>query len=211
MSRESDAEIGVLLPSGCRVTHGAGANMKKPYQDLPLIMHELHAGGLAGGRTRAFSGQFGFVPFSTDFRLPRHVHIAKSGEAGADELVSERILVVNGVGLVELNGVVHVVAPGSLIHIEPGIPHTWTACPSGVILPDSMVSDGSFLMIYEYGAPTGFFPTAATKPLTCIADYERWDGDIEQIRFPTLAARELAASASFVWGTELRTDLRLQT
>ena len=102
-------------------------------------------------------------------------------------------------------------APGSLIQIEPGIPHTWTACPAGVVLPDGVVSDGRFLMIYEYSAPTGFFPTAATRSLTRVADYERWDGDLEQIRFPAISAREVAASTSFVWGTELRTGLRAST
>jgi len=99
MDRGSDTETGVLLPSGCRVTHGTGANVKTRFESLPLIMHELHAGGLGGGRARGFYGQFGFIPFAADFRLPRHVHIAKSGEAGGGELVAERILVVNGVGL----------------------------------------------------------------------------------------------------------------
>jgi hypothetical protein len=80
-----------------------------------------------------------------------------------------------------------------------------------MVLPDGVVSDGSFLMIYEYSAPTGFFPTTAIKPLTCVADYERWDGDLEQIRFPAISAREVVASTSFVWGTELRTDLRTST
>ena len=61
--------------------------------------------------------------------------------------VAERILVLNGVGMMELNGEMYVVAPGSLVEIAPGVPHTWTACPPGVTLPDHTASDGRFLMI----------------------------------------------------------------
>ena len=118
---------GVALPHGCRVTHGSGANVKTPFPDIPLVMHELHAGG------GSFGGQFGFIPFTDRLRLPRHVHL---DEAEGGDLLAERILVLNGVGLTELGGAIVLVAPGSLVDIAPGVPHTWTACPPGVRLPD---------------------------------------------------------------------------
>ena len=185
---------GVSLRSGCRVTHGAGAGVKQPFATIPLVMHELSAGG------SGFCGQFGFIPFRDDFRLPRHVHL------GDDEtLVAERILVLNGVGLAELNGEILVVAPGSLVDIAPGVPHTWTACPPGVRLPNGMVSDGSFLMIYEYAAPTGFFPIVETGTLSAAADYQPFTGDLEAIRFPVMTASDVVARATLVWGLDERT------
>ena len=200
---------GVLLPNGCRVTHGAGANVKTPFPDIPLVMHELHAGedGAAG---TAFRGQFGFIPFTDQLRLPRHVHIDRAD--GADRsLLAERILVLNGVGLTELNGDVFLVPPGSLVHIAPGVPHTWTACPAGVRLPDGSESDGTFLMIYEYTRPTGFFPIERVTSISRVADYEPYTGDLEAIRFPELTARQVVEECSFVWDRELRTDLALGT
>ncbi len=186
---------GVALQHGCRITHGRGAAVKTPFPDMPLTMHELSAGG-----GTAFSGQYGFIPFTTAIRLPRHVHIGAPDAAGTRRLLAERILVLNGCGLAELAGALHVVAPGSLVDIGPGVPHTWTACPPGVRLPDGSRSDGTFLMVYDYEAPTGFFPTASTVPLADAAAYEGYDGqDYEPIRIPSITADELAARATLVW------------
>lgn len=187
---------GVALPNGCRVTHGSGAAVKTPFADMPLTMHELSAGGAT-----AFSGPYGFIPFTTAIRLPRHVHLGAPDAAGARRLLAERILVLNGCGLVELAGTLNVVAPGSVVDIGPGVPHTWTACPAGVRLPDGRAADGTFLMIYEYEAPTGFFPTAATAPLADAAEYEAYEGDFEPIRIPALPAAELTSRATLVWNT----------
>ena len=197
---------GLLLPNGCRVTHGAGANVKAPFADIPLVMHERYAGAEAGNAA-SFRGQFGFIPFTDQLRLPRHVHIDDADAAATRTLLAERILVLNGVGLVELNGEVVLVAPGSLVDIAPGVPHTWTACPPGVGLPDGSASDGQFLMIYEYARRTGFFPTDRKTPLASAAEYERYSGDLEAIRFPALTAQAVAEKASFVWDRDLRRDL----
>ena len=137
-----------MVPSGCRVTHGTAASIKTPFTFTPVTMHELDPG--VGGR--AYHGQFGFIPFQADFRLPRHVHIEER-EGREAMLVAERILVVDGIALTELNGAIHVVAPGTLVEISPGVPHAWTGCPPGVLLPDGSVSDGRFLMIYECDWP----------------------------------------------------------
>ncbi len=189
---------GVDLPHGCRITHGSGATVKTPFPDMPLTMHELSSGG--GG---AFSGQYGFIPFTTAIRLPRHVHMGGPDAGGARRLLAERILVLNGCGLVELAGALHVVAPGSLVDIGPGVPHSWTACPAGVRLPDGSPADGTFLMVYDYEAPTGFFPTAATAPLTDAADYAVFEGDFEPIRIPALTAADTAARATLVWNGDV--------
>ena len=205
------SSAGVLLPNQCRITHGTGANIKEPFPDIPLVMHELHAGDNAN---TFFGGQFGFIPFTDQLRLPRHVHIDVATGADATEtaeraLLAERILVLNGVGLAELNGAIFLVAPGSLVDIAPGVPHTWTACPPGVRLPDGSISDGRFLMIYEYSRKTGFFPTDRLTPLRGAADYEPYTRDLDAIRFPKLAARQVVEQASFVWNSTMASDLGL--
>ena len=199
--------LGVILPSGCRVTHGDAANVKRPFDAIPLVMHELDA-GMVGGRETAFRGQFGFIPFRDDLRLPRHVHLGTGSRSGDRTLITERILVLNGLGLVELAGQVYLVAPGSLVEIIPGVPHTWTACPAGVVLPDGTASDGSFLMVYEYSEPTGFSPVEDTTPLASVIDYHEYHGDLEAIRFPRMRPEQVAECASYVWGSDVRADLR---
>lgn len=196
--------LGVVMPSGCRATHGSAANIKEPFSFTPVVMHELDVG--LGGR--AYRGQFGFIPFGADFRLPRHVHIEER-PGQAPKLVAERILVVNGIGLTELNGEIHVIAPGTLVEIEPGVPHTWTACPAGVVLPDGSTANGEFLMIYEYSGPTGFYPTASTDPITSVTEYRPFEGDLETIRFPELDAQQVVARASLVWNDTISHDLRM--
>ena len=190
---------GVALPHGCRITHGAGAAVKTPFGDMPLTMHELSPGGGI-----AFSGQLGFIPFDMAIRLPRHVHIGAPSASGVRPLLAERILVLNGCGLVELAGDLHVVAPGSLVDIAAGVPHSWTACPPGIRLPDDTTSDGSFLMVYAYEAPTGFFPTTATAPLADAADYEPYEEDFEPIRISRLEADVIARRATLVWNERVK-------
>ncbi|KAK5156406.1 hypothetical protein LTS14_005294 [Recurvomyces mirabilis] len=79
----ASSETGVLLPNGCRITHGHGANVKKPFPDIMpgLNMHEL----TASSKT-AFKGQLGYIEFDTDIRLPRHIHIDASKQKLTDEL-----------------------------------------------------------------------------------------------------------------------------
>lgn len=127
---------------------------------------------------------------------------------------SERILVLNGVAMVELNGEVYVIPPRTLVTIAGGVPHTWTAAPKGVRIPAPspsfsllssvpVVSDGTFLMVYEYEEVTGFYPTRQTETLKEISEYVRCD-DLEGIRFPALSAEEVHERAWFVWDKEVR-------
>ena len=190
---------GLLLPNRCRFTHGTGANIKRPFADIDLEMHELDPGDDA----KSFCGQFGFIPFTAELRLPRHVHIG--GTDAGRRLLAERILVLNGVALTELNGEVFLVAPGTLADIAAGVPHTWTACPAGVPLPDGTTSDGRFLMIYAYGEPTGFFPCASTETLATVSDYQPYAGDLQAIRFPRLTPKDITEQACLVWNKEIRT------
>ena len=195
-------EVGLLLPSGCRITHGRGANIKKPFPEMipDLTMHELSAGNSDG-----FKGQLGLIQFDEDMRLPRHIHMNKE----KTKLLTERIIVLNGVGMVELAGKVYVVAPGSLTDIKGGVPHTWTACPAGVKLPGkSTVSDGSFTMIYEYEEVTSFFPTETTTPVVDVRGYRAYTGDLEEIRFPKLSAQQVVDTAELVYDNYLE-DLSL--
>lgn len=189
------SEVGLLLSNGCRITHGSGANVKKPFSDVPLTMHEL-----SPSNTKGFRGQLGFIEFTSELRLPRHIHM----DASKKHFVDERIVVLHGTGVVELAGEVYVVAPGSLVDAVGGVPHTWSACPAGVKLPDGSVSTGSFTMVYEYEEATSFFPTKSTDVVKDPSQYQAFDGDLDEIRFPELSAQQVVDRAKVVFNTEQR-------
>ena len=65
---------GFQLPNGCRITHGTAGTIKTPFKTIPLTMHELYPGGTLAAPS-ALRGQFGFIPFNHELRLPRHVHV----------------------------------------------------------------------------------------------------------------------------------------
>lgn len=212
----TDHEYGVTLENGSRIVHGAGANTKIPFQDLgfPVQMNELSAGSISTIKAGniSFSGQFGFIEFDTSIRLPRHVHIAPlSADDGKQKFVAERILVLDGVALVELNGEVYVIPPKTLVTIAGGVPHTWTACPAGVKPAQAtgireeddkspLVSDGRFLMVYEYEEATGFFPTKQRETLKEVDEYVRCEeGELDQIRIKGMSREEVYRDAWFVW------------
>ncbi|MGI6852545.1 cupin domain-containing protein [Mesorhizobium sp. 1B3] len=200
--------LGVKLDNGTRVTHGSGANVKVPLEGFPVTMHELYTGNDDGAKL-SFEGQFGFIEFHPDCRLPRHIHMIRDETTGKLEMLPERILVLNGVGVTELCGEYFVVAPGSLVDIPPGVPHTWNACPPGVKLPDGTVSDGHFTMVYNYSDKTSFFATEQTELLGSADEYVAYQGDLQDIRFPILNKEEIVARAQFVWNSDLRQDLDL--
>ena len=161
-------------------------------------MHELYPGGtLAMPSTQR--GQLGFITFNHELRLPRHVHVTMGDRDEDRRLLAERILVTGGAGLVELNGDSFVIPPGGLVDIPEGVPHTWSACPPGVELPDGTTTTGQFLMVYDYAEPTAFFPVEGTKTLGSMADYVRYDGKLEDICFPALSPEQVKAHAAFVW------------
>ncbi len=212
-------EYGITLDNGSRIVHGTGASIKVPFQDLgfPVEMHELSAGATSTTKdgTVSFAGQFGFIEFDTSIRLPRHVHIAPLSERdGKQRFVCERILVLSGVALVEMNGEVYVIPPKTLVTIAPGVPHTWTACPAGINPTEALgvgaesrscVSEGKFLMIYEYEEPTGFFPTEQTETLREVGQYVRCpESELNRIRIKELSKEEVLKDASFVWETKLK-------
>jgi hypothetical protein len=200
------AEHGIILENGCRVTHGDAAGVKRPFSYIPLVMHELTA---ADEMATRYNGQLGFIPFTQEIRLPRHVHMSLDDAPGRARFLAERILVLHGVGLTELGGEFFVVAPGSLVDIAPGIPHTWTACPAGVRLPDGTISEGRFTMVYNYEQVTAFSPTRSTRSMTEAAEYERFTGDVAEIAFPKLSPAQVTEQGRFVWNHDLRRDLAL--
>ena len=168
-----------------------------------------------------FAGQFGLIDFDTSVRLPRHVHIAPPGtdDPSKQRFVAERILVLQGTALTELNGEIYIIPPRTLVTIAPGVPHTWTACPAGVspasAFPewdadmlgelDRTVSEGRFLMVYEYEEETGFFPTKQVETLRSVNEYVRaGDEELEALRFPELSAKEVLDRGWVVWGKECR-------
>ena len=158
-------------------------------------MHEL-----SPSNSKGFQGQLGFIEFTSELRLPRHIHM----DASKKKLVDERILVLNGVGLVEIAGKIWATAPGTLVDAIGGVPHTWTACPAGVQLPGGIVSEGRFTMVYEYEEPTSFFPTMSTKVVTDPSEYEAWEGSLDDIKFPKLTVQEVVERASVVFDKEVK-------
>lgn len=200
-SNHNGQDVGLILPNSCRITHGHGGTIKKPFpQDMPdLTMHEL----LPSSRV-PFKGQLGFIPFTTHIRLPRHIHM----DLSRSTLIDERIMVLHGVGLVELAGEYWVVAPGSLVEAKGGVPHAWTACPAGVRVPDGdgegTVSDGTFTMVYEYEGVTKFYPTANTQVVREPGRYRPFEGtEYEAIRIPAMSAQEVVERATAVVGKEI--------
>ena len=186
MSSAHDPDVGVLLEHGCCITRGLSANVKQPFPDMPdLIMHELYP----GGGSKPFSGQLGFIECTTDIRLPRHIHM----EPAKERPISGRVLVLNGVRIVELAGDVFVVTSGSLVEAVGSVPHTWFACPEGVKLSDWTVSEGRLTMMYEYEGCTSFFATASTEVVSNVKDYDKFEGDFEEIRFPKLTAQDVVS------------------
>jgi hypothetical protein len=208
MREKMSSARGVQLPNNTRITHGTAANIRQPLANAPLTMHELFAGSEEGAGT-AFRGQFGFIEFNDKCRLPRHVHISMEDDVEERVLLPERILVIGGVGLTELNGEIVLVGHGSLVDIPPGVPHTWNACPPGVVLPDGTVSDGKFTMIYEYSEQTKFYATAETFTLADAGQYVEYKGNFENIRFPELTPKQVVERATFVWNSDIRKDLEL--
>jgi hypothetical protein len=168
MSKKS--EIGFLLPNGSRIVHGEGSVIKNAFpaeMNIPGQLQILHPGHRKDASVPSFNGMFGCLPFDTNTRMPRHVHMTEPAVEGEDRrYVVENILVLNGVAIAELGGEIYVVPPKTLISIGSGVPHTWTACPPGLDLqklglsPDEqIVSDGQFLAVFQYDSPTAFFPT----------------------------------------------------
>jgi quercetin dioxygenase-like cupin family protein len=217
------------------ITHINAANIKSPFQSvgIPVTMHEMSHGFTPSNQTShprppssslssdvSFSGQLGIIEFDITIRLPRHVHIS------GNKFTTERILVLNGVALVELNKQIYVIPPKTLVTIAPGVPHTWTACPPGFNIAEALkmrredlstahngmdelktealpteplISTGTFLMVYEYEEVTGFFPTEQTETLKTVGDYKHCD-DLERVRFPSLTADEVRKNGWLVWG-----------
>ncbi|KPM46316.1 hypothetical protein AK830_g136 [Neonectria ditissima] len=163
---------GFTLDNGTCIVHGEGVNVKSsfpPELDIPGVMHVFNVGNASDPTTPAFKGSFGVLPFDVATRMPRHVHL--STEPTGKRLLVEKVLVMNGVALVELAGDIYVIPPMTLVIIAAGVPHTWTACPPGLNmqrvlgLEEEVVSEGHFIAVYEHEDDTAFCPTAQVTPL----------------------------------------------
>lgn len=117
-------------------------------------------------------------------------------------LVDERIMILNGVALLEIAGEYFAIAPGSLVDTVGGVPHTFTACPAGVKLPDGTISNGKFMMLYEYEEYTSFFPTVSTEVVKEVKEYQAWEGDLDAIKFPQMSAEEVVEKAHVIFDKE---------
>lgn len=150
-----------------------------------------------------------------------HIAPPSTTDVSKQRFVAERILVLQGMAMTELNGEIYIIPPRTLVTIAPGVPHTWTACPAGVspatafpeydadmlagVGLDTCVSEGRFLMVYEYEEETGFFPTKQTQTLSSVKDYVKAeDSELEGLRFPAFSSEEVLEKGWFVWGGDCR-------
>jgi hypothetical protein len=104
MSSVEDVILGVVLDNGCRITQWSQHQETVRRHEDPT-MHELSP------KNAGFRGQLGYIEFTSKIRLPRHIHM----DASKQKLVNERILVLNGVGLVEIAGKIWAAAPSTSI------------------------------------------------------------------------------------------------
>ncbi|KAM0724266.1 hypothetical protein Q7P37_000148 [Cladosporium fusiforme] len=112
-------DISRFLTPHCGISAQASLAVHNNLHVPSLTMHEF----VPGGTSAPFSGQLGFIHFTTSMRLPRHIHMDLSKQ----KRIAERILVLSGVGLVEWVGEFFVVAPDSLVKANGGAPYAWTA------------------------------------------------------------------------------------
>ncbi|KAL4744929.1 hypothetical protein BDW72DRAFT_208620 [Aspergillus terricola var. indicus] len=217
-------DFGFLLPNGTRIVHGPGAATRDafpPEVEIPGRLQTFSGGHMNDpATTPCFCGPQGLLPFDTETRMPRHVHMAPDKSTGNGRLryVVEKIMVMEGVAVAELGGELYVIPPHTLVLIGAGVPHTWTACPRGIDFGalgfpnddgENVVSTGRFIAVFEYEAPTSFFPTAQTNTLTSEEEYVRCD-DLHSLRIPGMTAEEIKERAWFVWGKGAR-KLALQS
>ncbi|KAF7550754.1 hypothetical protein G7Z17_g5507 [Cylindrodendrum hubeiense] len=191
----SGFDFGFKIPNGSLFVHGEGVNVKSAFThdlDIPGEMHVFNPGNACDATTPTFKGSFGVLPFDTTTRMPRHIHLSQPGSSL--RFLAEKVLALNGVGLLELAGEFYVISPMTMVIIAPGVPHAWTACPAGLHVQgalgiaddkEQIVSSGSFIAVYEHEDATAFFPTAQFGPLNDANDYIRCD-DLQSIRIPKM-------------------------
>lgn len=96
-----DHEYGFYLENGTQIVHGGGALHRSafpPEANVPGKLCILSPGHTANTRTPRFSGPQGLFHFTTENRMPRHVHLApSSGSRNDKRYVVEKIVTLNGV------------------------------------------------------------------------------------------------------------------
>ena len=205
-------EYGFLLENGTRIVHGEGSLLRNafpPEMNLPGKMQMFAPGNSGDASYPGFRGPSGLFEFDTSCRMPRHVHMAAKDESSEMEYVVEKIIVLNGVAVAELEGGLYVIPPKTMVTIARGVPHTWVAASPGLNLQllgvsdEEIVSDGQFLAVYEYEKTSAFFPTKQTHTLLEESDYVKCD-DLHSIRIPEMSVDYLKKEAFFVWGRTCR-------
>lgn len=214
-------EYGFQLPDGSRIIHGDGVFVKDAYPPelgIPGQLNVFSPGHSTDpNHSPCFCGPQGVFNFDVHLRMPRHVHMSPRRDSkGGHRYIVEKILVLNGVAIVELSGEVYVIPPNAMVLIGAGVPHTWTACPPGLDVcaelglsleerdgEGEVVSKGRFTAVYEYEDATSFYPTEQTRVLKNESEYQRCD-DLHSIKIPAFTVEELKKTAWFVWGREAR-------
>jgi hypothetical protein len=205
-------DFGFVLDNGTRIVHGEGSIVKQafpPETKLPGTMQIFTSGNKGDASCPAFCGPSGLLQFDTSCRMPRHVHMTPKDDGAGMGYVVEKIIVLNGVAVVELSGEIYVVPPKTMVIIGRGVPHTWVAAPVGLelqalgVADKDIPSEGQFLAVYEYETTTGFFPTRQTQTLHDGNDYVKCD-DLHSIRIPEMSIEYLKKHAWFIWGRTFR-------
>ncbi|KAF2120998.1 hypothetical protein BDV96DRAFT_683382 [Lophiotrema nucula] len=206
------AETGFLLSNGTQIIHGNGSIIRRAYPpetNLPGILEIFSLGHDKDATCPSFCGANGLFQFDTTCRMPRHVHMSPLGDGPELGYVVEKIIVLNGVAIAELEGEIYVVPPKTAVLIGRGVPHTWVAAPPGLdlhalgVADESVISDGQFLAVFEYEKATTFYPTNQTHVLKEEKEYVRCD-DLHSIRIKEMDEEYLKQNAYFVWGKSFR-------
>jgi len=212
-TRITPLEYGFALDNGTRIIHGQGSLVKDgftPDLNIPGKLEVFSPGHRADPGVPCFCGPQGLFPFTTENRMPRHVHMSNNSSGKGKRYIVEKLHVLEGIALAELGGQIYVIPPKTLVLIGPGVPHSWTACPPGLDLEalgvtDSgkIVSEGRFTAVYEYEEPTAFYPTRQTETLKDESDYIECT-DLQSIRFPKMEVADVVKDAWFVWDRTVR-------
>lgn len=110
----ADHEYGFFLENGTHIVHGAGSLTRpafRPEANVPGELSLLSPGHRSDPRTPCFCGPQGLLPFTTDNRMPRHVHMVPKASGTGNRYIVEKIVTLNGVAFAEVGGDIYVIPP----------------------------------------------------------------------------------------------------
>lgn len=59
-------------------------------------------------------------------------------------------------------------------------------------------------MVYEYEEPNSFFPMASTEVIKTVLQYQHFEGPLDAIRLPRMAAEEVSERGQIMFNREVK-------